>query len=185
MRLGKLSAMMAAGLMLAAAPACVGAADEKGASTTQAVKTEVTDSWITAKAKIALFADSRVSGTHVNVQTQTGVVTLRGKVDTSDAKAAAGEIAQGVDGVKSVRNELQVVAPSAQKAVEAKDDDITKQVKNRLAGDSRLKSIDVRTDNGVVTLQGKVTSIADSARASQMARDIPGVRSVKNDLTFG
>jgi hyperosmotically inducible protein len=178
-----LSATVMMGLALALAPTWAGAADEKK-STTEAVKTNVSDSWITSKAKIALFADSRVSGTSVNVETQKGTVFLRGKVDNDAAKGAAEEIAKGIDGVKSVKNELQVVAPSDKKMVEAKDDDLTKQVKARLHNDARLKKVDVRVDNGVVTLQGKVASIADSARASQLARGIPGVRAVRNDVTF-
>ena len=182
-RATKLSATVMMGLALAAAPAWVNAADEKK-STTEAVKTNVTDSWITSKAKIALFADSRVSGTSVNVETQKGTLYLRGKVDTDAAKQAAEEVAKGVDGVKSVKNELQVVPASDKKMVEAKDEDLTKQVKTRLQNDARLKKVDVRVDNGVVTLQGKVANISDSARASQLARSVPGVRAVKNDMTF-
>jgi putative peptidoglycan binding protein/BON domain-containing protein len=83
-----------------------------------------------------------------------------------------------------VKNELQVVPASEKKMVEAKDEDLTKQVKTRLQSDARLKKVDVRVDNGVVTLQGKVANIADSARASQLARGVPGVRAVKNDMTF-
>ena len=177
------TATVVAGVLLAAAPAWVSAADSKQ-STTSAVKEVVTDSWLTAKTKIALFADNRVSGTKVNVETQRGVVFLRGKVDNETAKSAAAEVAKGIDGVQTVKNELQVVPPSAQKAVEAKDDDITKQVKARLSGDARLKSLDVRTDNGVVTLQGKVPSIMDSARASEMAHGVGGVRAVRNDVTY-
>lgn len=182
-RATKLSATVMMGLALAAAPAWVNAADEKK-STTEAVKTNVTDSWITSKAKIALFADSRVPGTSVNVETQKGTLYLRGKVDTDAAKQAAEEVAKGVDGVKSVKNELQVVPASDKKMVEAKDEDLTKQVKTRLQNDARLKKVDVRVDNGVVTLQGKVANIDDSARASQLARSVPGVRAVKNDMTF-
>ena len=177
------TATVVAGLLLAAAPAWVSAADGKQ-STTAAVKETMTDSWLTAKTKIALFADNRVSGTKVNVDTDKGVVFLRGKVDNDTAKSAAEEVAKGIEGVQSVKNELEVVPPSAQKAVEAKDDDITKQVKARLARDARLKSLDVRTDNGVVTLQGKVPSIMDSARASEMAREVGGVRAVRNDVTY-
>ena len=185
----KLSAAVMMGLALAAAPTWVSAADEKKAtegkkSTTESVKTDVSDSWITSKAKIALFADSRVPGTAVNVETQKGTLYLRGKVDSDAAKSAAEEIAKGIDGVKSVKNELQVVAPSDKKMVEAKDEDLTKQVKTRLHSDARLKKVDVRVDNGVVTLQGKVANIGDSARASQLARGVPGVRAVKNDMTF-
>jgi len=36
----------------------------------------------------------------------------------------------------------------------------------------------------VVTLTGEVKSIDTSARASEVARRIPGVRYVKNDLTY-
>lgn len=182
-RATKLSATVMVGLALAVAPTWVNAADEKK-STTEAVKTNVSDSWITSKTKIALFADSRVPGTSVNVETQKGTVFLRGKVDNDAAKSAAEEIAKGIDGVKSVKNELQVVPASEKKMVEAKDEDLTKQVKTRLHNDARLKKVDVRVDNGVVTLQGKVASIADSARASQLARGVPGVRAVKNDMTF-
>jgi hyperosmotically inducible protein len=182
-RATKLSATVMVGLALAVAPTWVNAADEKK-STTEAVKTNVSDSWITSKTKIALFADSRVPGTSVNVETQKGTVFLRGKVESDAAKSAAEDIAKGIDGVKSVKNELQVVPASEKKMVEAKDEDLTKQVKTRLHSDARLKKVDVRVDNGVVTLQGKVASIADSARASQLARGVPGVRAVKNDMTF-
>ena len=102
-RVTKLSATVMMGLALAAAPAWVDAADEKK-STTESVKTNVTDSWITSKTKIALFADSRVSGSAVNVETQKGTVVLRGKVDNDGAKGAAEEIAKGIDGVKIVKN---------------------------------------------------------------------------------
>ena len=138
------------------------------------MKTNVSDSWITSKTKIALFADSRVSGTSVNVETQKGMVYLRGKVENDAAKTAAEEVARGIEGVQGVKNELQVVPESAKKMVEAKDDEITKQVKAQLQADAKLKSLDVRTDNGVVTLQGKLPSIMESARASQMAREVAG-----------
>lgn len=182
-RMSKLSATVVIGLALAATPAWVGAADEKK-STTESMKTNVSDSWITAKTKIALFADSRAPGTSVNVETTKGMVFLRGKVATDVEKKAAEAIARGIEGVQAVRNELQVVPGSAKKVVEAKDDEITKQVKDRFKADPKLKSLDVRTDNGVVTLQGKLPSIMDSARASQKAREVPGVRAVRNDTTY-
>jgi hyperosmotically inducible protein len=182
-RISKVSAGAVIALTLAAAPAWVGAADEKQ-STTGAMKTTVSDSWITAKTKIALFADSRAPGTSVNVETTKGMVYLRGTVDSEAEKMAAGEIARGVEGVQGVKNELQVVPASAQKMVEAKDDEITKQVKERFQADAKLKSLDIRTDNGVVTLEGKLPSIMEGARASQVARAVPGVRSVRNDTTY-
>lgn len=125
-----------------------------------------------------------MKGTQVSVDTTKGIVHLRGKVDSAEAKTAAGDIAAGVEGVKSVKNDLQVVAPAARKAVDASDSDIAKGVKTRLSKNSLLKKVAVRADAGVVTLTGEVPTIGASAKASEMARGLPGVRSVKNELTF-
>jgi len=165
--------------LVAAAPLTAGAQ-----TTTQEAKTMVTDSWVTSKTKISLFADERVKGTQVSVDTTKGVVHLRGKVDSAEAKSAASDIAQGVEGVKSVKNDLQVVTPAARQAVDANDKDIAKAIETRLSKDSQLKKMDVRTDAGVVTLTGQVPTIGASAKASEMARGVAGVKSVKNQLTF-
>lgn len=148
-------------------------------------KQPVKDSWLTAKTKIALFADDRIHGRDVNVETKQGTVILRGKVDTPEAKAAGEEIAKGIDGVASVKNELQVVAPSKKKDVEATDDAITKQVKRQLARDKDTKheSVDVKVNAGVVSLTGEANTFTSSAKASYIAWKTPGVKSVKNDIT--
>lgn len=176
--------------LLAAAPLGAGAqskteeATDKAKTMTQDAKTAVSDSWITSKTKIALYADERVKGTQVNVDTMKGgVVHLRGKVDSPEAKTAAGEIAKGIEGVQSVKNDLQVVPPGSRKMVDAKDEDIEKAVEGRLSRDAQLKNVDVRIDAGVVTLTGEVPSIVAAAKASEMARSVAGVKSVKNELT--
>jgi hyperosmotically inducible protein len=148
------------------------------------VKTGATDSWITSKIKIALFADSRVEGHEVHVTTKGGVVTLRGKVDSAEARTVAGDITKGSEHVKGVRNELQVVAPSNRSEVKSGDKDIAKNVQTRLSRDPRLKSVNVDVNDGVVSLSGEVKSIDASAKASEVARGVAGVRSVKNDLTY-
>ena len=176
--------------LLAATPFAAGAAEskmdevkDKAKSATEGAKTAVSDSWITSKTKIALFADERVKGREVSVDTQKGVVHLRGKVDSDEAKSAAADVAKNVEGVQSVKNDLQVVAPTARKAVDANDKEIAKAVGVRLTQDMQLKKVDVRADGGIVTLTGEVPSITASAKASEMARNVPGVKSVKNELT--
>jgi hyperosmotically inducible periplasmic protein len=176
--------------LLAATPFAAGAAEskmdelkDKAKSATEGAKTAVSDSWITSKTKIALFADERVKGRGVSVDTQKGVVHLRGKVDSDEAKSAAADVAKNVEGVQSVKNDLQVVAPTARKAVDANDKEIAKAVGALLTQDMQLKKVDVRADGGIVTLTGEVPSITASAKASEMARNVPGVKSVKNELT--
>jgi hyperosmotically inducible protein len=157
---------------------------DKAKSTTETAKVAVSDRWITSKTKISLFADERVKGTRVSVDTTKGVVHLRGKVDSAEAKSAAGDIAKGIDGVKSVKNDLHAVAPTARKAVDASDSDIAKAVGTRLSKDTQLKKMDVRSDAVGVTLTGQVPTIVAGAKASEMARGVSGVKSVKNELTF-
>jgi hyperosmotically inducible periplasmic protein len=170
------------GMALVAVPMSQ-AADRSDKSST---KETVTDSWVTAKTKIALFADSRVKGTDINVETKDGTVFLRGKVDSDEAKKAAEESAKLIDGAKSVKNELQVVAPAKRDVVDDKDDAITKRVKQNIAKDERLKDADIsiKTNDGVVSLSGEVPDLTTSAKASWTAWKVPGVKSVKNDLSI-
>ncbi len=156
--------------------------ENKAKETTHEAKEAVSDSWLTSKTKISLFADDRVKGKDVRVETVNGEVFLRGKVDSDEAKTAAADITKGVEGVKNVKNDLQVVAPTARKAVQANDKQITKAVETSFGKDAQLKKIDVRTDAGVVVLSGEVPNISVSAKASEMAHRVDGVKSVKNEL---
>jgi hyperosmotically inducible periplasmic protein len=180
-----LSISLLLGTALVAVP-LTQATDKADRSDKSSAKETMNDSWMTAKTKIALFSDSRVKGREINVETKDGTVMLRGKVDTDEAKSAAEEVAKGIDGVKSVKNELQVVAPSKREAVDEKDDAITKRVKQHIAKDNRLKDADisVKTNAGVVSLTGEVSDLTTSAKASWTAWKVPGVKSVKNDLSI-
>lgn len=67
---------------------------------------------LTTKVKSALAADAGMrTMTNINVDSADGVVTLKGKVDSADAKKKAEAIAKKVDGVKRVKNELRVEKP--------------------------------------------------------------------------
>jgi hyperosmotically inducible protein len=170
------TALVVGGALLTGSAHALGQADEK---------TPINDSWLTAKTKIALFADARVKGSEINVETTQGLVMIRGKVDSDAAKQAAEGIAREIDGVKSVKNELQVVAPSKREAIDDKDEAITRRVKEQIAKDSNLMKagIHTQTNAGVVSLSGEVQDLVTSANASWIAWQLPGVKSVKNDLT--
>ena len=71
----------------------------------------VSDATLTGKVKSALAADvglKTVTNINVDSDDKTGVVTLKGRVDNADMKKRAGEVAKKVNGVKSVKNQLQV-----------------------------------------------------------------------------
>jgi hyperosmotically inducible periplasmic protein len=157
---------------------------------TNSKNTSLEDTWVTAKTKIALAADSRVKGSQVSVETNDGVVMLRGKVDTREARDASTIIANSIDGAKSIKNDLQVVAPSRRDSVTETDEAITARVKEQIKSDAyvlknnNLKNAQIKvvTNAGVVSLSGDVSTLLVSAQASWTAWQIAGVKSVKNDL---
>jgi hyperosmotically inducible protein len=68
----------------------------------------IDDSVITAKVKAAIFEDPTTKASEINVETYKGVVQLSGFVISQDAANRAIELARGVKGVKSVKNDMRL-----------------------------------------------------------------------------
>ena len=66
------------------------------------------DSWITSKIKTAFVKDKTLSSSDINVETSNGAVQLSGFVNDPGDVSHAAEVAGGIEGVTSVRNDLQV-----------------------------------------------------------------------------
>jgi len=142
------------------------------------------DAKLTVKIKTALWVDQRFFGKQIRVDTVDAVATLRGKVDSDETKTAAADIAQRTEGVAEVRNELQVVPPAERAQVDASDLAISRAMEQQLKRDPQLQLavIDARVDAGIVVLSGQVPDPEVGARAAELARGVPGVRSVHNAL---
>ena len=68
----------------------------------------IDDSVITTKVKAAVFNDPSLKSSEINVETYKGVVQLSGFVGTeADIKKAA-DVARGVEGVTSVKNDMRL-----------------------------------------------------------------------------
>ncbi|AKJ95249.1 MULTISPECIES: BON domain-containing protein [Thioalkalivibrio] len=74
----------------------------------QTVGEYVDDSVITTKVKAALFNEPSLSGFEVSVETYEGRVQLSGFVSSQEDINKAVEIARGVEGVRSVENDMQL-----------------------------------------------------------------------------
>jgi hyperosmotically inducible protein len=79
---------------------------------TGAATASIDDSMITTKVKAAIVAERTLSALDIKVKTNDGVVTLSGTIDAHDKADRAKQLAQTVDGVKAVNNELVVKSPS-------------------------------------------------------------------------
>jgi osmotically-inducible protein OsmY len=117
----------------------------------------------------------------ITVKSSNGVVTLKGTVSEDYHKSLAAETASSMPGVTQVDNELSVRADQP----EARSDAwITMKVKGALAFHRNVSALatEVTTDNGVVTLAGKAGSEAEKQLATEYAKDVDGVKSVRNQL---
>ncbi len=68
----------------------------------------IRDAAITASVKIALAFEPGVAATEINVDTDGGIVTLRGEVGTEAERQLAGKVAEDIGSVTEVVNELTI-----------------------------------------------------------------------------
>jgi osmotically-inducible protein OsmY len=133
------------------------------------------------------FKESYVNRTYlkddaVKAQAKEGVVTLTGTVAGQSHKDIAEAIAESLPGVTRVDNQL---ATKAEVAADNADTWMGRNIKMALLFHRNVNasgtSIDVK--DGIVTLKGEATSIAQRDLTSEYAKDIEGVKSVKNEMT--
>ena len=166
---------------IAVTVALVGAMVVSGAV---AARADVKDSWITTKSTIALLTMDGFSVNGANVDTINGKVTIHGKVATAADRTKAEQTVRGVDGVKSVKNLLQVVPAKAMMATISTDAEVKDRVEASLKTDAKMDDVKVASVNsGVVLLSGKAEDINQSLRAIQNAYTVTGVHRVASEIT--
>src|SRR4051812_24710420 len=83
---------------------------EKAKTNKETVGQSLEDAWIHTKIVAKLLGDTQTPERKINVDVVDGAVTLRGNVDTAEAKTEAERVAKETDGVKKVTSQLKVVA---------------------------------------------------------------------------
>jgi osmotically-inducible protein OsmY len=76
--------------------------------TQQSAGEAVDDGVVTAKVKAALVADPVTKAHQITVETFKGTVQLSGFVETDEARTRALQLARDVDGVKKVKDAMEV-----------------------------------------------------------------------------
>ncbi|MGZ8216221.1 BON domain-containing protein [Methylomagnum sp.] len=94
-------------VILACAPAITRAADPDNPSAARAGEA-IDDSVITTKVKAAYVQDPLVGALDIHVETVQGTVRLSGFVRSEAERERAATLAQAVEGVKDVKNGIQV-----------------------------------------------------------------------------
>jgi osmotically-inducible protein OsmY len=97
----KLTAILATAVLLAAA-GCASTRTQEGSGQ------YVDDTVITTKVKTAILAEPGLKVSEINVETFKGIVQLSGFVSTRGDADSAVRVAHNVEGVKSVKNDMQL-----------------------------------------------------------------------------
>lgn len=137
-----------------------------------------------------LANNDELSAMLINTDVRDGVALLEGEVKTDEQRELATELAESVEGVQSVQNELRVTGNQQtvgeRLSQDAGDAALTARVKTRLLTSRNTSglAINVDTENDVVTLNGEVETDAERELAVLIAANTPGVEDVRDNLSI-
>jgi len=141
------------------------------------------DNRIEASAQKSYIFKTYLKDDAIKIQSAGGAVVLTGTVAEESHKSMAENTVANLPGVKSVDNQLKI---NGEQPVEHSDAWITTKVKTALLFHRNVNATGttVYTKDGVVTLQGEATSLAQKELTTEYAKDISNVKAVKNDMTI-
>lgn len=122
--------------------------------------------------------DPEVNSSEIGVAVIDGIVTLSGQVDSYWTKKAAEDAAFRVKGVRGVAEDIVVTFIG----MERTDTDIVDAVTRSIKWNTSIpdESLDVKVENGRVTLEGEVAWEYQRKAAEDQAARITGVTGVNN-----
>jgi osmotically-inducible protein OsmY len=125
----------------------------------------------------ALMGDTRIPST-IDVAVKDGIVTLTGWAPYSYQRDEAELVAGNVAGVIELDDQIELTIGAPTPA------DVRHSINKAFKGDARLDAdaLSIETDEGVVTLSGHVRSWVEHDAAVNVARSVPGVVDVDDQL---
>jgi osmotically-inducible protein OsmY len=140
------------------------------------------DDRIESSAKKSYVFKTYLKQDSIKIESKDGAVTLTGTVSEDSHKSLAQETVTGLPGVKSVDNKLEV---KGEHPAENSDAWLTAKVKSTLLFHRSVSAMtEVKTTDGIVTLQGEATNQAEKDLTTEYAKDVEGVKDVKNEMTL-
>ena len=138
-----------------------------------------TDSELQRDVQDELAWEPSVDAAEIGVSVENGVVILNGTVKSLTQKWTAERIAQRVEGVRAVTDELVVKLAGDSQHTDA---DIAQAAVNVLNWNTSVPSnrVKVLVENGWITLQGSVEYQFQRMAAEHVVRNLKGVKGVSN-----
>jgi len=141
------------------------------------------DSRIESTAKKSYVFQTYLQGDDIKIESRDGAVTLTGTVADNYHKSLAEETVAGLPGIKSVDNKLEIKGAPA---ITNSDAYIRDKVKYTLLFHRSVSTVDTQVDvkDGIVTLRGEANTQAQKNLTTEYAKDVEGVKDVKNEMTI-
>ena len=151
--------------------------------TSTSLRASDTDSRIESSAAKSYVFKTYLKNDSIKTDSKDGVVTLTGTVAEASHKSLAQDTVESLPGVKSVDNRLKVKGESP---AEHSDTWISMKVKSALLFHRNVSAsgTDVYVKDGVVSLRGEASSLAQKELTTEYAKDIDNVKEVKNEMTI-
>ena len=140
------------------------------------------DSRIESSATKSYVFKTYLKDDSIKTESKDGVVTLTGTVAEASHMSLAQDTVESLPGVKSVDNRLKV---KGENPAEHSDTWISMKVKTALLFHRNVSATgtSVYVKDGIVTLQGEASSLAQKELTTEYARDVDNVKEVKNEMT--
>ena len=171
---------LSTGAMIAGITGCAG--DRYNRSTGE----HIDDESVRMRVNSALHDNADYKFEGVNVIVFKGTVQLSGFVDLYAQKSKADELAGQVQGAKKVVNNITVKDQSeSANGGSADDKSLAKSVRSALGDNPDYKFSEVNVDvlHGTVQLSGFVDTSDQKSKAADIAKQVPGVQDVENNIT--
>jgi len=151
--------------------------------TSASLRASDTDSRIESSAAKSYVFKTYLKDDSIKTDSKDGVVTLTGTVAEASHKSLAQDTVASLPGVISVDNRLKVKGESP---AEHSDTWISMKVKTALLFHRNVSATGttVYVKNGIVTLQGEASSLAEKELTTEYAKDVDNVKEVKNNMTI-
>jgi osmotically-inducible protein OsmY len=140
------------------------------------------DDQIESSAKQSYVFKTFLKDDDIKIKAKDGAVSLTGTVSEESHKSLAEETVTSLPEVKSVDNKLEV---KGERPAEKSDAWLMTKVKTTLLFHRSVSGIKTEVDvkDGIVTLRGAADNQAQKDLATEYARDVEGVKDVKNEMS--
>jgi hyperosmotically inducible protein len=134
------------------------------------------------------LTENNLGAIHVSQDQGKGVITLTGTVPSDSQKTQAESVAKQAAPNYTIADEIAVVPPQNADATKAANSDTDDAIEDSFKADLKKnrnlddQDISVKSKNGAVVLTGSVKTAAQKREAERLAKHVPNVQQVINEL---